>query len=107
LVREGWWLVNTCEACPEQYELVDQHGEKRAYMRLRGGYFQVTCPWVGGDVVLEHTFEWDDLKGRFDSDERAEFLRDAVDAADNWWRHNATPPEGISPAANGSSGEAL
>lgn len=91
LVCEGWRLVQTCSACPEQYEVIDHQGEKKAYLRLRWGYFQVTCPWVGGDVVFEHTFEGDGWKGCFDSDEREEFLRDAVNAVENYWRLRARP----------------
>lgn len=87
MVREGWTLVQTCVSCPEQYEVVDHQGEVKAYLRLRWGHFEVTCPDVAGQTVFSHTWEGDLYKGAFDTDEeRRTMLAAAVDAADDWWR---------------------
>jgi hypothetical protein len=78
-------FLETCEACPEQYDVRNEHGDMVGYVRLRGGRFRVMCPDVYGEVVLEHTFEGDEWKGTFDSDtERAEFLKKAEHAILNW-----------------------
>lgn len=43
-------LVKTCEASPEQYDVLDGNNQEVGYMRLRWGYFRVQCP-LGGRVV--------------------------------------------------------
>lgn len=43
-------LVQTCGACPEQYD-VFHNGEKVGYMRLRNGTFRVECPDCDGELV--------------------------------------------------------
>lgn len=43
-------LIQTCGACPEQYDVYDGE-EKVGYMRLRHGYFYVQYPSSGGTVV--------------------------------------------------------
>jgi hypothetical protein len=81
--------------CPEQYDLTDatadqpayDPGNRLAYFRLRGGYFYVAVPDVGGEVVYEKA--WDDhedcYKGCFDNaDERREHLAAGIAAALAW-----------------------
>ena len=50
-------LVQTCEACPEQYDAFERSGTLQiAYLRLRHGRFRVQCPNVGGETIYEaHT----------------------------------------------------
>lgn len=59
-------LVQTCGACPEQYDAyIDD--ERIGYLRLRHGYFSVEYPWVGGEVVYSVNTNGD---GLFDDGER-------------------------------------
>ena len=90
LVREGWTLNLLTGACPEQYEVVDHQGEVKSYYRLRWGHFFAACPDVGGEVVFSHTWEDDEYKGCFDTeDERRTVLDQAMAAVDSWWRSRA------------------
>jgi hypothetical protein len=73
-------LYLTCSACPEQYDAYI--GDKRvAYLRLRHGYFSVTCPNVDGQLVYESHTKGD---GCFNYDEREIELRAAIYAIINW-----------------------
>lgn len=56
----------TCEACPEQYDAYID-GKQVAYLRLRHGYFYVTYPDVGGEVIYSANTMGD---GMFDDSER-------------------------------------
>ena len=59
-------LVQTCGACPEQYDaFID--GKQVGYLRLRHGYFTVQYPNVGGELVYEAETKGD---GLFEDDER-------------------------------------
>lgn len=61
-------LVETCYACPEQYDAV-YNGQIIGYLRLRHGYFRVDYPNCGGETVYEVNTVGD---GRFhDEDERS------------------------------------
>jgi hypothetical protein len=73
-------LVQTCGACPEQYDVFD--GERQVgYLRLRYGRFTAECPDAGGELVYEGAPKGD---GIFDPGERDCFLRFAVDAIQRW-----------------------
>lgn len=48
-------FVQTCQACPEQYDVFDENMTQIAYIRLRHGCLTVTCPGVSGDIVYETT----------------------------------------------------
>ena len=61
-------LVETCGACPEQYDAM-LNGENVGYLRLRFGYFYVQVP-SGGEVVYESTDFSDGFVGIFESDEQ-------------------------------------
>lgn len=61
-------LVQTCGACPEQYDaFID--GKQVGYLRLRHGYFAVTYPDVSGKLIYsaepkgDGLFEWDEREG--------------------------------------------
>ena len=73
----GYELVQTCGACPEQYD-VFKDGKKVAYFRLRHGWFRADVP----DCMDETVFESGDMQGdgMFEEDERMGFLTKAVNA---------------------------
>ena len=69
-------LVETCGACPEQYDVFD--GEKLVgYLRLRHGYFQARFGDVDGPVVYDAHTRGD---GMFERDEREYHLEKAKSA---------------------------
>ena len=73
-------LVETCGACPEQYDAF-LHGEKVGYLRLRHGHFYAACPDVGGVVVYDSMTKGD---GIFEADERDGHLSRACAAIEEW-----------------------
>jgi len=78
-------LVETCGACPEQYDAM-LDGKCVGYLRLRWGWFTVTCPYVGGKVVYEKQ-TGDGLAGMFEDDEqRKKQLKKAKKAIKKWIR---------------------
>lgn len=77
---DGYRLDKTCDACPEQYDLLDTNGECVAYFRLRWGCFTVSLFEPSGPLVYEAHFS-DDYKGAFDgSRERDYYLSKGVQA---------------------------
>jgi hypothetical protein len=67
-------LVQTCGACPEQYDVYQ--GDKRVgYFRLRHGHFRAECPQ--GNVVYEAAPQGD---GLFEPEERDRYLNEACAA---------------------------
>lgn len=74
---DGFKLVCTCPACPEQYEVFTQAGEQIGYLRLRHGWFRADYPRCGGETVYESNPKGD---GIFDDDERLSELTKAVRA---------------------------
>lgn len=73
--------ICTCEACPEQYEVM-LNGVEVGYLRLRHGWFYASCPSVGGEIVYEaDTIESD---GAFTDEERKIHLPAALVAIGNW-----------------------
>lgn len=79
--RPAIWLVETCSACPEQYDAFNSSGELVGYLRLRHGHFIVRCPDVGGELVYESNTEGD---GCFTTGEQARELSAAVAAIERW-----------------------
>lgn len=71
-------LVQTCFACPEQYDAFLDN-KMVGYVRLRFGCFTVNFPNVNGEVIYSHEFE-DEYKGIFDSEERDFYLNEAKKA---------------------------
>jgi hypothetical protein len=85
-------LVQTCYACPEQYDAFI--GDVQVgYLRLRHGRFRVDVPNCGGQTIYEASPQGD---GIFDHDERDYYLRFAVDAIE---RHLRGEPMGEKPPA--------
>ena len=73
---DGFRLVCTCGACPEQYEVFD--GEKKVgYLRLRHGHFRCDYPDCGGETLYQSDTKGD---GIFHDDERMPELKRAVEA---------------------------
>ena len=70
-------LVMTCGACPEQYDVLDEYGFKRGYLRLRNGYFTARLDDPSGPVVYAALTDGD---GIFTSEERQGHLDAAVKA---------------------------
>jgi len=78
----GYELVQTCGACPEQYD-VFKDGKQVAYFRLRHGWFRVDVPDCGGETIFESEDSVGD--GRFEEDERMGFLTKAVNAVHEYY----------------------
>lgn len=81
LLIDGYKLVLTCFACPEQYDVFDDEGKQVGYLRLRHGHFTVSCPDYGGEVVYDIHPMGD---GIFRPAERMLYLREAVTRIQNW-----------------------
>jgi hypothetical protein len=79
---DGYKLVCTCAACPEQYDVFDTTGKKVGYLRLRHGDFRADAPVCGADTVYESQPKGD---GVFDDDERVSELTNGVAAIQEWW----------------------
>lgn len=78
-------LIQTCEACPEQYDAM-LNGEQVGYLRLRWGWFTVTCPDVGGKEVYEKR-TGHGLAGMFENGaQRKKQLKKARKAIAKWVR---------------------
>lgn len=69
-------LVQTCGACPEQYDAY-LNGQQVGYLRLRHGYFRAECY---GKIVYEAYPRGD---GCFDSEEKTFYLNRAVEAIED------------------------
>ena len=77
IIIKGIKLVETCGACPEQYDAYNGEGKIVGYLRLRYGWFQVRYPNSRGNIIFEAHPKGD---GLFESDERLGYLMDAVKA---------------------------
>ena len=75
---KGLTAKQTCEACPEQYNVFNEEGNQVAYFRLRWGHFRVDTPDCGGETIYEC-----DTKGNGcfeDSNERKNTIIKAFEA---------------------------
>ena len=88
-------LVQTCWACPEQYDAFDEDGNMVGYLRLRHGTFRVECPDVGGHEVYRANPSGD---GIFDDNERDYYLRWAVFSIEQWIANSKVPDAHLPPA---------
>ena len=74
---EGYKLIRTSYACPEQYDVYDEEtDEKIGYLRLRHGIFRAEYL---NEIVYETFPEGD---GIFEEEERMKFLSTAITAID-------------------------
>ena len=69
--HKGIALVQTCGACPEQYDAI-KDGVMVGYFRLRHGYFRVDAYLPETETVYEATPKGD---GLFEEDEREHYLK--------------------------------
>jgi hypothetical protein len=90
LLIDGYKLVLTCYACPEQYDVFDDEGNQVAYLRLRHGQFTVECPDCGGETVYAIETLGD---GIFVDDERYFHLREAITKIQKWIIKEQFKPE--------------
>lgn len=72
----GCYLIKTCSACPEQYD-VYKGKMKIGYLRLRHGEFRADYPDCGEETVYHAEPKGD---GSFEDDERDKYLSEAVEA---------------------------
>jgi len=70
-------LVQTCGACPEQYDAFDENDKLVGYLRLRHGHFTVEYPDVNGELIFAANPKGD---GEFYDDERVQYLLMAKEA---------------------------
>lgn len=69
-------FVQTCSACPEQYE-VFAGDQQVGYIRLRHGFFRVDYPDCGGETIYSANTKGD---GFFEEEERSFYLAEATRA---------------------------
>ena len=69
-------LVQTCGACPEQYDAFIGDNQV-GYLRLRHGYFRVDYPDYNGETIYSAEPKGD---GCFECDERDHYLKEAKKA---------------------------
>ena len=74
ILIHGYKLVQTCGACPEQYDVFAED-KQVGYLRLRHGGFRASVPDHGGETVYSASPEGD---GIFMNDERVRYLTEAV-----------------------------
>jgi hypothetical protein len=83
IVIDGYRLICTCPACPEQYDVFNnENGSLVGYLRLRHGTFRADCPDVGGETVYTANPVGD---GIFEDHERMDYLHAAVTAIRAYW----------------------
>lgn len=66
---KGLDFIETCSACPEQYDVKDERGNMVGYVRLRYGGLTCEYPEVGGELIYSQYFG-EDWMGCFESDEQ-------------------------------------
>ena len=82
----GYTLINTCQACPEQYNVFDSAGNQVAYLRLRHGGFRVDVPDCGGETIFTASPKGD---GSFCPDERYYYLKTAVEKISEYYANSS------------------
>lgn len=66
---KGLKFVQTCGACPEQYD-VYKGDEIVGYVRLRHSFLRCDYPCCGGETIYEKCYNEDDLGGFLNDFER-------------------------------------
>ena len=83
---DGFRLVCTSMACPEQYDVF--HGERKVgYLRLRHGRFRVDCPDAHQETVYSSNTKGD---GGFAEEERGIEIGNALKKIREWMERNPT-----------------
>ena len=75
---KGLNFVQTCMACPEQYEVFIENSKQVGYIRLRWGILRVDYPDCLNETIYTHDFE-EGFKGTFSDGERDEYLNMIAD----------------------------
>jgi len=70
-------LVQTCFACPEQYEAF-LDGKLVGYLRLRHGFFRVDYPDAGGETIYSAETKGDGIFSRDERDFHLEMAKKAI-----------------------------
>ena len=78
----GYTLVMTCGACPEQYDVFDEE-KYVGYLRLRHGVFRADAPIIGNTVYTAYPSG----DGIFDPEEREFYLSEAVAAIQRYYQN--------------------
>lgn len=71
MIIKGLNFIETCSACPEQYNVKDEQGNMVGYVRLRYGGLTCEYPDVGGELIYSQYFDNDWMRC-FESDEQCE-----------------------------------
>jgi len=79
---KGYELIQTCWACPEQYD-VFKDGKQVGYLRLRHGWFYASVPDCSDEIIYEASPEGD---GVFEEEERMDYLGQAIKAIDDYYK---------------------
>ncbi len=79
IMIDGYKLVCTSVACPEQYDVFSADEQQVGYLRLRHGIFRADYPDCGGETVYTSNPTGD---GTFESEERLIELVKAIRAID-------------------------
>lgn len=83
---DGFRLVCTSMACPEQYDVF--HGERKVgYLRLRHGRFRADCPDAHQETVYSSNTKGD---GGFAEEERDIEIGNALKKIREWMERNPT-----------------
>lgn len=68
-------FIETCAACPEQYDVYTDDKRKIGYVRLRWGYLRADYIWNNNDETVYDTNFSDPYGGLFtSSEERIKYL---------------------------------
>jgi predicted HAD superfamily Cof-like phosphohydrolase len=86
-------LIQTCGACPEQYDAF-YNSIQVGYLRLRHGYFRVDYKDCGGETIYEAEPEGD---GIFEDHERAQYLNAAKEAIMKRLKEDPSGPYAMGP----------
>lgn len=76
---KGLYFCKTCGACPEQYDVYDDHENIVGYVRLRWGGLTCEYPDVGGKLIYEASVG-DGWCGKFENEnQRLRYLNNIAD----------------------------
>ena len=51
MIIKGLEFIETCDSCPEQYNVYDKNNNIVGYVRLRWGNLICRCPNANGDTI--------------------------------------------------------
>ena len=72
VIIKGLDFIQTCGACPEQYDVKDSEGNQIGYVRLRFGGLYCQYPNVGGETIYSADIG-DGWTGCFKNDKQRKF----------------------------------